>query len=94
MLFASPKKQPDHYLKIKINRKRLYETDSVIQLRIQIDKRSTWKQQIAHVALKLNKNNVMLPKLRHALDVETLRSVDCAICESHLLCFTWLGAKH
>ena len=34
-------------------------------LRIQIDKRLTWKQQINHVAPKLNKTSAMLSKLRH-----------------------------
>ena len=33
----------------------------------------TWKQQINHVALKLNKANPMLSKLRHVLDIKTLR---------------------
>ena len=51
---------------------------------IQIDKRLTWKQQINHVALKPNKGNAMFPKLRHVLDIKTLRSVYYAIFESHL----------
>ena len=53
--FSSSKKQIDCNLKIKLNRKRLYETDSVKYLGIQIDKRLSRKQQINHVALKLNK---------------------------------------
>ena len=64
--------------------KRLYETDSVKYLGIQIDKGLTWKQQINHVALKLNKANAMLSKLRHVLDIKTLRSVYYAVFESHL----------
>ena len=67
MFFTSSKKQLDCDLKIKLNGKRLYETDSVKYLRIQIDKRLTWKQQINHVALKLSKSNVMLSKLRQVL---------------------------
>ena len=59
-------------------------TDSVKYLGIQIDERLTWKQQINHVALKLNKANAMLSKLRHVLDVKTLRSVYYVIFESHL----------
>ena len=35
---------------------------------IQIDKSLKWKQQINHVAVKLNKANAMLSKLRHSLD--------------------------
>ena len=84
VLFTSSKKQLDCDLKFKLNRERLYETDSVKYLGIQIDKRLSWKQQINHVAVKLNKANAMLSKLRHALDIKTLRSVYYAIFESHL----------
>ena len=43
VLFTSSKQQLDCGLKIKLNGKRLYETDSVKYLGIQIDKRLTWK---------------------------------------------------
>ena len=78
VLFTSSKKQLDCDLKIKLNRKRLYETDSVKYLEIQIDKRLTWKQQINHMALKLNKTNAILSKLRHVLDIKN--------SEASLLC--------
>ena len=67
VFFTSSKKKLDCDLKIKLNGKRLYETDSVKYLGIQIDKRLTWKQHINHVALKLNKANAMLSKLRDVL---------------------------
>ena len=84
VLFTSSKKQLDCDLKMKLNGKSLYETDSVRYLGIKIDKRLTWKQQITHVALKLNKANAMLSKLRHVLNTKTLRSVYYATFESHL----------
>ena len=84
VLFTSSKKQLDFDLKIKLNGKRLYETDSVKYLGVQVDKRLTWKQHIDHAALKLNKANAMLSKLRHVLDIKTLRSVYYAIFEPHL----------
>ena len=83
-IFTSSKKQLGCALKIKLNEKRLYETDSVKYLGIQIDKRLTWKQQINHVTLKLNKANAMFSKFRHVLDIKTLRSVSYAIFDSHL----------
>ena len=89
VLFTSSKKQLECDLKIKLNGKRFYETDSVKYLGIQIDKRLTWKQHINHVALKLIKANAMLSKLRHVLDIRTLRSVYYAIFESYL-CYTSL----
>ena len=84
VLFTSSKKQLDCDLKIKLNGKRLYETDSVRYLGIQIDKRLTWKQQINHGALKLDKANAMLSKLRHVLDIKTLRSVYYATVDSYI----------
>ena len=84
VFFTSSKKELECDLKIKLNGKRLYETDSVKYLGIQIDKRLTWKQHTNHMALKLNKANVMLSKLRHVLDIKTLRSVYYAIFEPHL----------
>ena len=85
VLFTSSKKQLDCDLKIKLNGKRLCETGSVkYYLGIKIDNRLTRKQQINHVALRLNKANAMLSKLRHILDIKTLRSVYYAIFESHL----------
>ena len=67
---TSIKKQFGSDLKIKLNRRRLREKDSVSgrYLEIQINKILTWKQQINHVAVKLCKANAMLPKLRHALN--------------------------
>ena len=44
----------------------------------------TWKQKINHVTLKINKTNAMMSKLRHVLDIKTLKSVYYAIPESHL----------
>ena len=94
VLFTSSKKQLDCDLKIKLNGKRLYETDSVKYLGIQADKRLTWKQQINHVALMPNKANAMLSKLRHVLDIKTLRSVYYAIFESRLCYASLLWAQN
>ena len=94
VLFTSSKKHLDCDLKIKLNGKRLYETDSVKYLGIQIEKRLTWKQQINHVALKLNKANAMLSKLRHVLDMKTLKSVYYAIFESHLFYASLVWAQN
>ena len=76
-------------LKIKLNGKKLYEADSVRYLRTQIKKRLTGKRQINHLAIKLNKANPMLSKLRHVLDIKTLRLVYYAMLESRL-CYTSL----
>ena len=94
MLFTSSKKQLDCDFKIKLNKKRLYKTGSVRYFGIQIDKILTWKQQINHVALKLNKANAILSKLKHVLDIKALRSVYYAIFESHLCYASLVWAQH
>ena len=67
MLFTSPKNQLESYFKTKLNGKRFYKTNSFKYFWIQIDEELAWKQQINHVAIKLNKGNAMLSKLRHIL---------------------------
>ena len=97
LLFTSPKEKPDCDLKIKLNGKMLCETDSVIYLCTQIDENLTWKKQINHVAVKLNKLNAILPKL--TIDTCTKYknseiSLLCNIRVPFMLCFSFLGAKH
>ena len=90
VLFTSPKKQIDGEFKIILNGKN-YETDLVKYLGIQIDKNLTCKQQIDRVVIGLNKGNAMISKLRHVLDIKTLRPVYYTIFESHLryTSFVW-----
>ena len=64
-LFKSSRKCPDVLLKLKRNGKRLYPTNSVKYLGINIDENLTWKKQISDIAIKLNKTNGILSKLRH-----------------------------
>ena len=54
------KKQPDRKLKIKLNGKKLYKTDSVTYLGIDLDKYLTWKHQINNVTIKLNEANAVI----------------------------------
>ena len=88
MLFTS-KKQLDSELKIKLNGKKLDETGSAKFWGIPADKNLTWKQQVNHMATKLNKTNAMLSKLRYFLESKTRKSVYYASFESHL-CYTFL----
>ena len=78
-------------MKLKLNGKRLYTTNSVKYLGIKIDENLNWHQQINNVAVKLNRANAMLSKVRHFVDKKTLKSVYHAIFESHLIysCLVW-----
>ena len=84
VLFKSSRKLTDVPLKLKLNGKRLYPTNSVKYLGINIDENLTWKQQISDIAIKLNKANGILSKLRHFIDRKTLKSIYHAIFEPHL----------
>ena len=84
VLFMSSEKQLNSELRIILNGKN-FETNSVKYLGIQFDKNLTCKQQIYRVVINLNNGNAMVSKLRHVLDIKTLRSVYYAIFESHLL---------
>ena len=53
-------------------------------LGINIDENLNWKQQISDIAIKLNKANGILSKLRHFIDRKTLKSIYHAIFEPHL----------
>ena len=84
VLFRSLRKQTESTLKLNLNGKRLYTTDSVKYLTIKIDENVNWHQQINNVAVKLNKANAMLSKVRHFVDKKTLKSIYHAIVELHL----------
>ena len=78
-------------MKLKLNGKRLYTTNSVKYLGIKIDENLNWHEQINNVAVKLNRANAMLSKVRHFVDKKTLKSIYHAIFESHLSnsCLVW-----
>ena len=81
----------DFNLKIKLNRKRLFSTDSIKYLGVKIDKELNWKIHIDYIALKLSRATAMLYKLRDFVSPKTLVSVYYALFESHLnyACTVW-----
>ena len=73
VIFIPRKKQLDRELKtkkIRLNCKKLYQTDSVKYLGIHLYKYLIWKFHVNNVALKLNKANAMLTKIKHYLDIK------------------------
>ena len=51
---------------------------------INIDENLNWRQQISQKAIKLNKKNGILSKLRHFIDKKTMKLIYHAIFEPHL----------
>ena len=78
---------------MKLKGKRLYETDSVKYLGTRINKRLIWKQQVSHVALKLNKANAVLSKVCINCKNSGV-SFLCNIGVPFMLCFTCVSVKH
>ena len=91
--FKSSRKLTDVPLKLKLNGKRLYPTISVKYLGINNDENLIWEQQISDIAIKLNKENGDLSKLRHFIDRKTLKSIYHAIFEHHLYYSSIVWAK-
>ena len=88
------KKQLDFGLKLKLNGKRLYPTNSVKYLGVKIDEHLTWKPQIDGISTKLNKANAILSKIRHFVDQKALKAIYHAIFESHLYSSSLVWAQN
>ena len=82
IIFRHPMKVFDYNLKIKINGKRLFESQSVKYLGIIIDAHLKWDYQIDSLAPKLSRAVGMLSKLRHLINRSTLRSIYFAVFSS------------
>ena len=91
MVLVRPKRRcMDFNLKIKLNGKHLYETNSMKYLGIRIDNKLNWKAHINDIALKLIRGNAMLYKCRDFVDAGILKLIYHALFESHIhyVCIT------
>ena len=82
--FKHRRKKIDSEVKIKLNRKQLYLTDSVKYLGIRIDKNWKWKHHVTDIAIKLNRANALLLKIRNFVNVNTLKTMYYAIYGSDI----------
>ena len=93
MVLFRPKKSMNLNLKIKLNGKRLYETNeiSVKYLGIRIDNKLYWKAHINDIALKIIITNAIFYKVRDFVDATILKSIYYALFESHIhyVCIIW-----
>ena len=60
------------------------QTSSVKYLEIKIDQYLNWQDHINNIAIKSNKANPMLYKVRQFVNEKTLISIYHAICDFHL----------
>ena len=64
VIFKSPKKVLLDEIKIKLSGKRLYPSNSVKYCGIKIDRFLHWHDQVNSIAVKLNRANALLLKIR------------------------------
>ena len=91
ILFKTKHQPWDTDLRLKLRRKRLYETKYLRYLGIKIEENLNWKIYIYDLASKLNRANAVLGKLRHFVNSKILRSTYFAKSHSHLnyVCIVW-----
>ena len=84
VIFKSPRKVLLDEIKIKLSGKRLYTSSSGKYLGIKIDRFSHWHDQVNSIAVKLNRANALLLKIRNYVNTKALRNIYFAIFDSHL----------
>ena len=83
-MFKPRMKKVDFDLKLKLNGKRLYPTKSVKYLDIKTDESLTWNEYINDIAIKLNRANAMIYKVREFVNTRVLKLIFHAIFDFHL----------
>ena len=78
VIFKHKRKKIDSELKIKLSRKQLYPTDSIKYLGIRIHEQLHWKLNDA--AIKSNRANDLLLKIRNFVNINTLKTIYYAFC--------------
>ena len=84
VIFKSPRKVLLDEIKIKLNGKRLYASNSVKYLSVKSNRFLHWHDQVNRIAVKLNRVDALLLKIRNYMNTKTLRNIYFAIFNSHL----------
>ena len=79
VIFKSKPKKLEGDLKIKLSGKRLYPTEGVKYLGVNIDTNLTWQHHVNDLSIKLNRANALLFKMRKYVSPKILRSTYFAI---------------
>ena len=84
VIFKHQRKKVDSPIKIKLNCKKLYPSQSVKYLGIKLNENFYWRQHIHDIAIKLNRANALLSIIRNCVQKHTLRTIYLAIFDSHI----------
>ena len=83
-MFFSNKKKNIRDLDIKINGKKLEQCVSYKYLGVIFDKNLSWQPHVQYICGKISKACGALSKIRHSVDIETLKNVYYALVHSYL----------
>ena len=84
MITSRKKNSSNDHFSLKINETDLERCEQYKYLGVYFDKDLSWKPHIAYVSQKVSKACGALTKLRHYVDIETLREVYHALIHSYL----------
>ena len=82
--YKQKKKKLGIEIKIKLNRKRLYPSQSVRYFDIKIDQNLNWKDRINVIAVKLYRATALLFKIRNFVNITIIKTIYFAIFDSHI----------
>ena len=82
--FKHQRKKIDSPTKVKLSRKRLYSSKQVKDLGIKIGENLNWKLHIHDIAIKWNRTNVALYKIRNFINGHILRIIYFTIFYTHI----------
>ena len=74
VIFKHQRKKLGTEIKIKLNRKQLYPSQSVRYIGIKIDQNLNWKDYINDIVVKLNRANSLLSKIRNFVNITILKT--------------------
>ena len=70
-------------LKVKLSGKRIYPSNSIKYLGVQIDRLLHWNNQVNRIAVKFDRVNALVLKTRNYVNIKTLKNIYFAILDSH-----------
>ena len=92
VIFKHQRKKIDNKVKIKLSRKQLCPTDSVKYFGIRIDEKLNRKHPVNDTAIKVNRGNALLFKIRKFVSVNTFKTMMQSLTYI-LIMPMWFGLK-